>query len=237
MSTATTKIRQIADTILSDISTGRLRNGDRIESERKLTRIFGVSLGTVQRALEELAHRGVLAREHGRGTFVRGTGSSVDARYIRFRDPAGQELQVFWQILGRRKVKTTTRLAQFFGADDPLIRIDRSIDVNRQFVLVSQFFLSEANYNALTHSEDLKDNVNLRRFLSERLALPTLRLEQLVGFERISTEVARLLKVRGDEPCFAVELRGYTVQDRPLYMQRILGEPFEGASLLIDVNM
>ena len=72
---------------------------------------------------------------------------------------------------------------------------------------------------------------------SERLALPTLRLEQLVGFERMPAEVARQLKVRGDDPCFAMELRGYTVKDRPLYLQRILGEPFEGASLLIDVNM
>lgn len=236
MTVATTKIRQITDTILSDISTGRLRNGDRIESERKLTQIFGVSLGTVQRALEELTHRGVLAREHGRGTFVRGTGSSVDARYVRFRDLEGQEMQVFWQILGCRKVKTTARLKQFFGEAEPLIRINRSIDVNRQFVLISQFFLSKTNFDALTRGEDLKDNVNLRRFLSEHLALPTLRLEQLVGFERMPAEVARLLKVRGGEPCFAMELRGYTVSDRPLYLQRILGEPFEGASLLIDVN-
>lgn len=237
MNPVTTKIRHIADAILTDISTGRLRNGDRIESERKLTQVFGVSLGTVQRALEELAHRGVLAREHGRGTFVRVIGSSVDARYIRFRNPAGEDMPVFWQILGRRKVKTTARLAQFFGANESLIRIDRSIDVNRQFVLISQFFLTEANFEALTRGEDLKDNVNLRKFLSERLALPTLRLEQLVGFECMPAEVARLLKVRVDEPCFAMELRGYSVSDRPLYLQRIMGEPFEGASLLIDVNM
>lgn len=237
MTAAVTKIRRIADTILADISSGRLRSGDRIESERKLTEVFGVSLGTVQRALEELTHRGVLAREHGRGTFVRGTGSSVDARYIRFRDPAGQDVPVLWQILGRRKVKTTARLTQFFGSDDPLVRIDRSIDVNSQFVLISQFFLAEANFNALTRGEDLQDNVNLRKFLSERLALPTLRLEQLVGFETMPAEVARLLDVPGGRPCFAMELRGYTVNDRPLYLQRILGEPFQGASLLIDVNM
>lgn len=197
MNTPTTKIRHIADSILSDISAGRLRNGDRIESERKLTQVFGVSLGTVQRALEELAHRGAVAREHGRGTFVQGTGSSVDARYIRFRDPAGHDMQVYWQMLGHRKAKTTARLAKFFGADEPLIRIDRSIAVNRQFVLISQFFLTEANFEALTRGEDLKDNVNLRKFLSERLALPTLRLQQLVGFERMPAEVGRLLKVRG----------------------------------------
>lgn len=237
MAVATTKIRLIADAILADISAGRLRSGDRIDSERRLTQLFGVSLGTVQRALEELTHRGVLSKEHGRGTFVRGMGSSVDARYIRFRDPGGRDLPVFWHILGHRTVKTTRRLAQFFGADAPLIRIDRSIDVNREFAMVSQFFLSEANFEALTRGEDLKDSVNLRNFLSERLALPTLRLEQLVGFETMPADAARHLPCAQGERCIVTELRGYTLQDRPLYLQRILGEPFENAYLVIDLSM
>lgn len=234
---ATTKIRRIADTILEDISAGRLRSGDRIDSERKLTQVFGVSLGTVQRALEELTHRGVLSREHGRGTFVRGMGSSVDARYIRFRDAAGQDLPVFWRILGHRKVKTTRRLAQFFGADVPLIRIDRSIDVDRRFELVSQFFLSESNFLALTRGEDLKDSVNLRNFLSERLALPTLRLEQLAGFEPMPADVARHLGCEASQPCLVTELRGFTLEERPLYLQRVMGAPFEQAYLVVDLSM
>jgi hypothetical protein len=55
---------------LMHLSTSRLCNGDYIESKRKLTRVFGVSLGTVRRALEEMAHRGLLARDHGRCTLV-----------------------------------------------------------------------------------------------------------------------------------------------------------------------
>jgi GntR family transcriptional regulator len=235
-STAGTKLRLIADSILADIASGRLRSGDRIESERKLTQLFGVSLGTVQRALEDLEHRGVLTREHGRGTFVRGRGASVDARYIRFRDKEGRELPVYWHILSHSKVKTTAMLARFFGDGVPLIRIDRRIDVNGQFLLISQFFLSEEHFNALSRSADLKDDINLREFLSQRLALPTLRLEQLVGFERVPAAVSRILGCPKDQPCFAMELRGYTVEDRPLYLQRILGEPFEHASLVIDVN-
>jgi DNA-binding GntR family transcriptional regulator len=50
MNLTITKIRHVADAILSDISTGHLRNFDHIESERKLTQVFGVSLGTAHRA-------------------------------------------------------------------------------------------------------------------------------------------------------------------------------------------
>jgi len=45
-----------------------------------------------------MAHRGVLARDHVRGTFFRGIGNSVDARYIRFRNPGGDEMMVLWLI-------------------------------------------------------------------------------------------------------------------------------------------
>lgn len=234
---AQTKVRRIADTILADISAGRLRSGDRIASERKLTQLFGVSLGTVQRALEELAHRGVLAREHGRGTFVRGTGSSVDARYIRFRDDAGRELPAYWRVLGHRKVRTTARLAAFFGADVPLIRIDRSIDVDGRFRLASQFYLPGPVFEALTRSEDLQDSVNLRTFLSERLALPTLRLQQMVGFEPMPADVARQLGLEGRPLGLVTELRGYTLKEQPLYLQRVHGMPFPGAWLGIDVGL
>jgi GntR family transcriptional regulator len=237
MATATTKIRLIADTILADISAGRLRSGDRIESERKLTELFGVSLGTVQRALEELAHRGVLAREHGRGTFVRGTGSAVDARYIRFRDGDGNDLPAFWQILGHRRVRNTARLARFFGNAEPLIRIDRSIDIDRRFAAFSQFYLSEANFDAITRGEDLQDSVNLRRFLSERLALPTVRLQQMIGFEPLPADAARHLEADTRAPALVTELHGYTVGDKPLYLQRIFRLPVEDVWMIVDVGL
>lgn len=236
MNAGGTKIRQIADSILADIAAGRLRSGDRIESERKLTQSFGVSLGTVQKALDELAHRGVLAREHGRGTFVRGVGSSLDARYVRFRDKDGRDLPLYWHILGHRKVRTTRQLAGFFGDGVPLIRIDRSIDVNGQFMLVSQFFLTEANFLALTSDAQLQDSVNLRKFISERLSLPTLRLEQLLSFETMSAELARHLDCEPGGNCMSMELRGYTVEDRPLFLQRIQGEPFRDALMVIDTR-
>lgn len=231
-----TKNRLIIDTILTDIASGVLRSGDRITSERKLTAHFGVSLGTVRRALEELEHRGVLKSEHGRGTFVRGPLVSVDARYLCFRDATGQDLPVYLHILAHRKVKMTAHLENFFGKDTTLVRIDRRVDVNNQFLLLSQFFLSESDFNSLSESTELKDDTNLREQISSRLALPTLRLEQQVGFERISAATARILKCPPAKLCFSMELRAYTVSDRPLYLHNIVSEPFEQASLVIHTS-
>jgi DNA-binding GntR family transcriptional regulator len=231
-----TKNRLIIDTILGDIASGSLRIGDRITSERQLARQFGISVGTVRRALEQLEHRGVLKSEHGRGTFVRGPGASVDARYLRFRDAAGKDLPVYLHLLARRQIKTTARLEKFFGRRAPLVRIDRRVDVNAQITLLSHFFLYRSDFESLQGSTALKDDSNIRELISQRLALPTLRLEQQVGFERVSATVSNILECAPNTLCFSMELRAYTVGDRPLYLHHIVGEPFEQASLMIHMS-
>lgn len=231
-----TKHRLVIDTILSDIASGSLRTGDRVTSERQLARQFGISVGTVRRALEQLEHRGVLKRAHGRGTFVRGPVASVEARYLRFRDEAGKDIPVYLHLLARRKVRRTSHLEKFFGKNASLVRIDRRVDVNAQITLLSHFFLSESDFNSLQGSAELKDDSNLRELISHRLALPTLRLEQQVGFERVSAAASKILECAPDRLCFSMELRAYTVGDRPLYIHHIVGEPFEHASLMIHMS-
>lgn len=62
----------IADQIAERIATRGSRPGDQIEGELQLTEEFGVSRGTVVKALETLESRGLVRREQGRGTFVQG---------------------------------------------------------------------------------------------------------------------------------------------------------------------
>ena len=72
MPRARTKQQAIAERISASIGAGRWRDGDRLPSEQELARDHDVSLGTLQKALATLAQRGVITREHGRGTFVAG---------------------------------------------------------------------------------------------------------------------------------------------------------------------
>ena len=234
VSPSTTKIRTIVDSILQAIAAGQLRNGDRVASERQLVEQFGVSLGTVQRALQELEHRGIVKREHGRGSFVRGLGASMDARYVRFRGADGADLPLYWHILKHQGVKVTSHLLKYFGPGVPLVRIDRQVDVNGQFALYSQFFLPERSFYAL--SGEVTDGTNLRELISRRLALPAIRVEKSIGFEAMPTAVAKALAYGPTKPGLIIEMRGYTSDDQPVYLQRLYGEPFAGAMMVLDTG-
>src|SRR5271163_2923576 len=67
----------IADELVRDLETGRLKPGDRLPTHRELAWKLGVTTGTVTRAYAEAERRGLIAGEVGRGTFIRDR--SVDA--------------------------------------------------------------------------------------------------------------------------------------------------------------
>jgi len=66
---------QVRALILSRIEAGEWPAGTPIPPEVQLASTFGVSIGTVRKALDQLARDRVLVRERGRGTFVKHGGS------------------------------------------------------------------------------------------------------------------------------------------------------------------
>ncbi len=64
--------QQIANSIRQDILDGRLRPGDRLPPVRETARRWRCTVGTVQRAYQELARQGLVVSRRGQGTRVAG---------------------------------------------------------------------------------------------------------------------------------------------------------------------
>jgi DNA-binding transcriptional MocR family regulator len=62
--------QRLADAIGRDIEAGRLQPGDRLPPQRDLADALAMTLGTVTRAYQTAAKRGLVAGEVGRGTYV-----------------------------------------------------------------------------------------------------------------------------------------------------------------------
>ncbi|WP_242909883.1 aminotransferase-like domain-containing protein [Actinomadura terrae] len=63
--------RGVADAVAADIKAGRLRPGERLPPQRAFARAQGIANSTASRVYQELARRGLVTGEVGRGTFVR----------------------------------------------------------------------------------------------------------------------------------------------------------------------
>ncbi|RYG70570.1 GntR family transcriptional regulator [bacterium] len=88
---ATTRWKEIADSVQSDIEEGRLSVGDLLPSETVLTEQWKVSRMTAHRAMQELQRSGLVTRQRGRGTLVAGNNARVTGNVaLLFHNPLDQ---------------------------------------------------------------------------------------------------------------------------------------------------
>ena len=70
-SAALPKYVQISEMLIRDIAAGRLADGTRLPPEREMAEALGTAVGTLRKALENLAKKGLIERVHGSGNYVR----------------------------------------------------------------------------------------------------------------------------------------------------------------------
>jgi DNA-binding GntR family transcriptional regulator len=227
-----TKLERVQQSISRRIESGTLRQGDRLPSEEQLAVQFRVSVGTVQKALDRLASARLLSREHGRGTFVSGVPAS-EVSYLRFRDDKGQELPNFIQFRSAKRLKRPGPWSEHLGGAPPFVRIERRISVGGRFENASEFWLREAEFDKLAAGDRRTLERNLRVQLWQRLALPTLRVDQSIRFEPLPRTVADDLGLARDEPGFVMEMRGYTLRDQPLFYHRVFSAAFTESLVIV----
>ena len=230
---AATKLSRVFEAIVHSIETGVWREGDRLPSEEDLASLHEVSVGTIQKALARLSVAGLIRREHGRGTFVSGHQvAPADVRYLRFMDEQGRELTSYVHAHGARHLKRKGAWSEFLGGD-AFVRVDRTINLGGKFDLYSEFWMREDDFLHLGGLNREALERNLRDLIMQRLSLPTLRVDQWIRFAPLPEGAAKALGRQPEEPGFLMELRGYTLRDRPLYYQCVSSGPFSERLVVI----
>ena len=56
--------------MMEALTRGEWKPGEAIPAERRLSERYGISIGTVRKAIDELVAENILIRQQGRGTFV-----------------------------------------------------------------------------------------------------------------------------------------------------------------------
>ncbi|SEQ47219.1 PLP-dependent aminotransferase family protein [Lentzea albida] len=106
--------RRIADAVAADIAAGRLRPGDRLPPQRAFARRRRIASSTAARVYGELARRGLVVGEVGRGTFVRAVAGEPA-----LADPGGApvDLQLNFPVLPEQAALLSASLAAVLRPD------------------------------------------------------------------------------------------------------------------------
>jgi GntR family transcriptional regulator len=85
--------RQVKQHLMNRVLAREWKPGESLPSEIRLAEEYGLSQGTVRKAIEEMAAEGLVSRKAGRGTFVTSfSGTSRPFRFHRLRSEDGRKI-------------------------------------------------------------------------------------------------------------------------------------------------
>ena len=142
-------------TILSELI-ATLSPGDPLPSERALAERYGVARGTVRAEVDRLATEGVVARVHGRGTFVAEPFVEQANRYSSFtEDMRARGLEPGSAVLRQAVVDAPAEVAAALGiaTGDPVVLVERLRTADGRPMAVELVHLPAARFAALADAD------------------------------------------------------------------------------------
>ncbi len=209
---------QIKEDLTLQIRSGRWGPEDELPSETELCQHYGVSRGTIRRAIADLVQQGLVHRARGKGTFVSRPKfeGSVLAQYRQFRD-GGPPHDAGARVLRceRRRASTDIRRIMSIGAHEEVFEIERVRSVQGTPISLQVSFLPASLCHGLKVSDlsgDLTDD-HLYDILEKRYGVLFVRAEEYLEPVLADDYVAGVLSIDVGSPLFLVERFCYTRQD------------------------
>ena len=136
------------------LEAGEWRRGQAIPSELELASRFGVSHGTVRKAIQALAAENLLVRRQGKGTFV-ATHTEERAsnfRFLRIRRNDGKPEYPNSRLVDLRRVRASAESARLLAlrTGDPLFVLRRVLDYGGVPAVLDEISLPAALFRGMT---------------------------------------------------------------------------------------
>jgi GntR family transcriptional regulator len=209
----------VTKAITNDIANGRLRPGDRLESERSLAERLGVSRVTVRSALRALVQDGLIESAPGRGHFVAPADfGEPPNRMMGFTELAG----MLGLAASTRVISAETRAATYDEASALRIVPGAAIfELVRLRALDGLPVVVDRTRISLGRVPDIEgvdfSNASLFEHLGG-IGLPPARSDFEIHAIRAEAEQARLLDVDDGHPLLVINESGRTTDGDPIYL-------------------
>jgi GntR family transcriptional regulator len=215
---------QIRHLLERALEAGEWAPGTMIPSEIELASRFGVSPGTVRKAVGALADANLLVRRQGKGTFVatHTEEKSSNFRFLRIRPNDGHHEYPASRLVDLRRGKASSESARLLAmkSGDAVYVLRRILEYRGRPAVLDEVTLPAALFAGLTRARYAAYPGSMYGFFETEFGVRMLRAEERLHAVAADRSSAELLRVAPGTPLLAVDRVSYTYGDRPVELRR-----------------
>ena len=211
--------RVVKRSLLSAIEAGTCPPGNTLPSETELAGAMGVSIGTLRRAVDELAAEHILVRRQGRGTFV--ATHNTDRFLFQFfhverNDGLREAPDVDLVSFERLRCEDEPAQALYLRAGDPVFQIENRLRLQGRAVVYDRITLSAALFKGLTEKRLRERPGTIYQLYQSDFGITVVRALERARAIAADRTTARILGVAQGTPVMQVRRTALTFGDRPV---------------------
>jgi len=185
---------------------------------------FGVSQGTVRKAIDALAADHLVVRRQGKGTFVATHTEEAQSsfRFLRMRrDDGGTEFPAS-RLIDVRRGKATAEVARLLEVKpgDPVIVVRRALEWGGRAVIVDDITLPASLFRGLTRAKLESYTGSMYGFFETQFGVRMLNALERIKAVSADPSAAAVLGVAPGTPLLAVDRVAFTYGGRPVEYRR-----------------
>jgi GntR family transcriptional regulator len=218
--------QQIKGFLLNSLRQSEWKPGEAIPSEMDLATRFGVSQGTVRKAIDELAAENLLLRRQGKGTFVATHAEQqVQFRFLKLVPDSGtrgSEGPAQRDIIECKRGRATSDVARALAlrTGDTVLQVRRVLSFGGTPIILEDIWLPATPFKGLTAERLANYQGPMYALFETEFNVRMVRAEERIRAIPASEEHQTLLKVKSGSPLLSVERIAYTYRDEPMELRR-----------------
>ncbi|SAK63016.1 GntR family transcriptional regulator [Caballeronia arationis] len=214
-----TRYKEVKSAVLGALAAQEWKGGEAIPSEKRLAERFGVSIGTLRKAIDELCAENILVRHQGLGTFV--AMHQRDRHFFRFfrivrRD--GDKTYPVVSLVNFRRTKASRDVAARLQIAEGtrVFQFTNMLALHDAVVIVESIVLPETRFAGLTEAA-LRDRPNtLYNFYQDAFGINVVGTDERVRVAQASELEGKLLGLATAAPVLEVERVAYSYHHQPV---------------------
>ena len=211
--------RVVKRSLLNAIESGSCPPGETLPSETEIAGAMGVSIGTLRRAVDELAAEHILVRRQGRGTFV--ATHNTDRFLFQFfhvervdglREAPLVDLVSFERLRADDEPAEALQLR----VGDPVIQIENRLRLQGSAVIYDRLTLPSTLFKGLTEKRFRERPGTIYQLYQSDFGISVLRARERARASAADRNAVRVLGLPFGQPVMQVRRTALTFGDRPV---------------------